>query len=103
MFEGETYLRETWLRADLAIVKAWKGDPAGNLVYRKTARNFNPAMATAGRVTIAEVEEVVECGELDPDHVHTPGIYVQRVVRGVHYEKRIEKLTVRARPKGGSE
>ena len=96
-FEGELYVRETWLRADLAIIKAWKADPAGNLVYRKTARNFNPPMATAGTVTIAEVEEIVELGELDPDHIHTPGIYVNRVIQGAGYEKRIEKLTVRTR------
>src|SRR5687768_5102894 len=85
-FDGELYVRERWLRADLAIVKAWKADPAGNLVYRKTARNFNPAMATAATITIAEVEEIVELGALDPDHVHTPGIYVNRVIRGAHYE-----------------
>ena len=97
-FEGETYLRETWLRADLAIVKAWRSDPEGNLVYRRTARNFNPPMATAARVTIAEVEEIVEAGALDPDHIHTPGIYVDRVIQGPHYEKRIEQRTVRERP-----
>ncbi len=98
VFEGETYLRETWLRADLAIVKAWRGDPEGNLVYRKTARNFNPVMATAGKVTVAEVEEIVEPGRLDPDAIHTPGIYVDRIVQGRAYEKRIEQRTVRARP-----
>ncbi len=97
VFEGETYLRETWLRADLAIVKAWRSDPEGNLVYRRTARNFNPNMATAARVTIAEVEEIVEAGVLDPDQIHTPGIYVDRVIRGASYEKRIERLTVRER------
>jgi 3-oxoacid CoA-transferase subunit A len=97
-FDGITYVRETWLRADLSIVKAWKSDPEGNLVYRKTARNFNPEMATAGRVTIAEVEEIVAAGMLDPDHVHTPGIYVDRVVEGPFYEKRIEQRTVRPRP-----
>ena len=97
-FDGATYVRETWLRADLSIVKAWKADPEGNLVYRKTARNFNPNMATAGRVTIAEVEELVPEGALDPDHVHTPGIYVDRVILGPGYDKRIEKRTVRARP-----
>lgn len=97
-FEGRTYVRETWLRADLSIVKAWKGDTTGNLIYRKTARNFNPPMATAGRVTVAEVEEIVEAGAIDPDHVHTPGIYVDRLVQGRGYEKKIEKLTVRPRP-----
>ena len=97
-FEGDMYVRETWLRADLAIVKAWKADPAGNLVFRKTARNFNPNMATAGRITVAEVEEIVEEGALDPDCVHTPGIYVDRVVRSTVNEKRIEKRTTRSRP-----
>lgn len=101
-FEGELYVRERWLRADLAIVKAWKGDPAGNLVYRKTARNFNPAMATAATITVAEVEEVVELGALDPDHIHTPGIYVNRVIQGAHYEKRIEHRTTRPRPEGAT-
>lgn len=96
-FEGRTYVRETWLRADLSIVKAWKADPEGNLVYRKTARNFNPVMATAGKVTVAEVEEIVEAGALDPDHIHTPGIFVDRIIRGEKYEKRIERLTVRER------
>ena len=99
-FEGETYIRETWLRADLSIVKAWRGDPEGNLVYRKTARNFNPNMATAGRVTLAEVEELVEAGQLDPDLVHTPGIYVDRVLRGTGYTKRIEQRTTRPRAAG---
>lgn len=98
VFEGETYVRETWLRADLAIVKAWKADTAGNLVFRKTARNFNPVMATAGKVTIAEVEEIVDAGAFDPDHVHTPGIYVDRIIRGPAYAKRIEQRTVRPRP-----
>lgn len=98
VFDGETYVRETWLRADLAIVKAWKGDTAGNLVYRKTARNFNPNMATAAKVTIAEVEEIVEPGALDPDGIHTPGIYVNRIIRGDAYEKKIEQRTVRKRP-----
>jgi 3-oxoacid CoA-transferase subunit A len=97
IFEGETYLRETWLRSDLAIVKAWKGDGQGNLIYRKTARNFNPNMATAARVTVAEVEELVEIGSLDPDNIHTPGIFVQRIVQGAHYTKLIEKRTVRKR------
>ncbi|HEY1145608.1 MAG TPA: CoA transferase subunit A [Allosphingosinicella sp.] len=100
-FDGELYVRERWLRADLAIVKAWKADPAGNLVYRKTARNFNPNMATAATITIAEVEEVVEPGALDPDHIHTPGIYVNRVIQGAHYEKRIEQRTTRPRPEAG--
>ncbi len=96
-FDGETYIMETGITADLAIVKAWKADPYGNLVYRKTARNFNPMMATAGKVTIVEVEELVDAGGLDPDHVHTPGIYVQRLFVGRDYEKRIEQRTVRTR------
>lgn len=96
-FDGQTYVRERWLKADLAIVKAWKADPEGNLIYRKTARNFNPIMATAATVTVAEVEEIVAAGELDADAVHTPGIYVDRVVKGERYEKRIEKLTERMR------
>jgi len=95
--DGETYVLETGLTADLAIVKAWKGDTEGNLIYRKTARNFNPMMATAGRVTVAEVEELVEAGTLDPDHIHTPGIFVQRIIRGVNYRKPIEQRTVRQR------
>jgi 3-oxoacid CoA-transferase subunit A len=94
---GETFVLETGLTADLAIVKAWKGDTEGNLVYRKTARNFNPMMATAGRVTVAEVEELVEAGTLDPDHIHTPGIFVQRIFRGTNYRKSIEQRTVRKR------
>jgi 3-oxoacid CoA-transferase subunit A len=93
-FEGKTYLLEQWLRADFAIVKAWKGDTAGNLIYRGTARNFNPMMAAAGKITIAEVEELVPVGELDPNHIHTPGIYVQRIFEGKHYEKRIEQRTI---------
>ena len=97
IFEGEEYLRETWLRADLSIIKAWRADPAGNLVFRKTARNFNPNMATAGRVTVAEVEEIVPEGTLDPDCIHTPVIYVDRIVLSTINEKRIEKLTTRAR------
>jgi len=97
VFEGLTYVRERWLRADLAIVKAWKVDTEGNLVYRKTARNFNPMMATAGKVTIAEVEELVEPGQLDPDKIHTPGIFVQRIIQGRAYSKRIEQRTVRKR------
>jgi 3-oxoacid CoA-transferase subunit A len=96
-FEGEDYIRETWLRADLAIIKAWKADTSGNLVFRKTARNFNPVMATAAKVTVAEVEEIVDVGQLDPDTIHTPGIYVQRVVKGEAYDKKIEKLTTRKR------
>lgn len=96
-FDGKRYIRERWLRADLAVVRAWKGDTQGNLVFRKTARNFNPPMATAATVTVAEVEELVSPGELDPDMVHTPGIYVSRIVRGTHYERRIEQLTVRER------
>jgi 3-oxoacid CoA-transferase subunit A len=95
-FDGETYILETGLKADLAIVKAWMGDRQGNLVYRKTARNFNPMMATAAKVTVAEVEEILPVGGLDPDHIHTPGIYVQRIVQG-EFEKRIEQRTVRKR------
>ena len=98
VFDGETYVRETWLRADLAIVKAWKGDHEGNLVYRKTARNFNPNMATAAKVTIAEVEELVPNGTLDPDQIHTPGIFVNRILQGTNYAKRIEFRTTRPRP-----
>ncbi len=97
IFEGEEYVLETWLRADLAIIKAWKADPAGNLMFRKTARNFNPNMATAGRVTVVEVEEIVAAGTFDPDCIHTPGIYVDRIVKSTINEKRIEKLTTRAR------
>lgn len=97
-FAGEDYVMETGLRADLSIVKAWKGDREGNLVYRKTARNFNPMMATAGAVTVAEVEHLVEIGDLDPDGIHTPGIYVDRILQGAAYEKRIERLTTRPRP-----
>ncbi len=95
-FGGETYILETGLVADLSIVKAWKADREGNLVFRKTARNFNPMMATAGKTTVAEVEEIVETGKLDPDGIHTPGIFVQRVIAGDH-EKRIEQRTVRER------
>ena len=94
-FDGETYILERGLRADLAIVKAWRGDAEGNLVYRMTARNFNPMMATAGKVTVAEVEELVPVGTLNPDCIHTPGIFVQRIVQGAQYEKRIEKRTTR--------
>jgi len=94
-FDGRMYVMEHALKADFAFVKAWKGDKWGNLVYRKTARNFNPMMATAAKVTIAEVEHLVEVGELDPDLVHTPGIYVKRIFQGDAYEKRIERKTVR--------
>jgi 3-oxoacid CoA-transferase subunit A len=93
------HIFEHGLTADFAFVKAWKGDKWGNLVYRKTARNFNPVMATAGRITIAEVEELVEVGQLDPDAIHTPAIYVQRIFQATKYEKRIEKRTVRPRTK----
>ena len=96
-FDGERYVMERGLTADLAIVKAWKGDHAGNLVYRRTARNFNPMMATAGKVTVAEVEALVATGALDPNHVHTPGIYVDRILEGPAYEKRIERETTRPR------
>lgn len=96
-FDGKVYVRESWLRADLALVKAWKADPEGNLVFRKTARNFNAVMATAGRVTVAEVEEIVPAGALDPDAVHTPGVFVNRVVLAAPGEKPIESLTTRAR------
>jgi 3-oxoacid CoA-transferase subunit A len=95
-FEGKLYLMEHWLRADFALIKAWKGDTSGNLVYKKTARNFNPMMATAARITIAEVEELVEPGEIDPDHIVTPGIYVKRILKGENYERRIERRTVRS-------
>lgn len=95
------YVMETGLTADISLVKAWKADTEGNLVYRKTARNFNPMIATAGRITIAEVEEIVQPGELDPDQIHTPGIFVQRLVKGGHYEKHIERLTTRPRPTAG--
>ena len=96
-FGGETYVMETALHADLSIVKAWKGDTEGNLVFRKTARNFNPMMATAGKITVAEVEELVEPGQLDPDQIHTPGIYVKRIIKSVDLEKRIEQRTTRKR------
>lgn len=96
-FEGELYVRETWLKADLSIIKAWRGDAAGNLMFRKTARNFNPVMATAGKVTVAEVEEIVPVGTFDADAIHTPGIYVDRLFQGCDYERRIEKLTTRPR------
>jgi 3-oxoacid CoA-transferase subunit A len=97
-FDSERYVMERGLVADLAIIHAWRGDRAGNLVYRKTARNFNPVMATAGRVTVAEVEHLVEPGEIDPDRIHTPGIFVQRIVPLGSIEKRIEQRTLRRRP-----
>lgn len=96
-FNGKDYLLEMAFDADFALVKAWKGDTAGNLVFRQTARNFNPLMAMAGKITVAEVEELVEVGELDPDHIHTPGIYVHRIFQGSGYEKRIEQRTIRHR------
>jgi 3-oxoacid CoA-transferase subunit A len=99
-FEGETFIRETWLRADLAIIKAWRADTAGNLQFRKTARNFNPIMATAAKVTVVEADELVEAGAIDPDCVHTPGIFVDRIVRSTINEKRIEFRTTRAREPG---
>ncbi len=99
VFNGETFVLETGLVADLSIVKAWKGDTEGNLIYRKTARNFNPSMATAGKVTVAEVEQLVGVGALDPDQIHTPGIFVSRIVEYTTPQKRIEKLTVRPREK----
>jgi 3-oxoacid CoA-transferase subunit A len=95
-FEGRPYVMERWLRADLSIVKAWKADTEGNLVFRRTARNFNPMMAAAGKVCVAEVEEIVPVGSLDPDGIHTPGIYVDRLIQGT-FEKRIEQRTVRKR------
>ena len=94
-FNNKQYLMEYAFDADYALVKAWKGDTDGNLIYRATARNFNPLMAMAGKITIAEVEELVQPGELDPDHIHTPGIYVHRIFKGTNYEKRIEQRTVR--------
>jgi 3-oxoacid CoA-transferase subunit A len=99
-FDGEWYVMETWLRADLSIVKAWKGDREGNLVFRKTARNFNPMMATAGKITVVEVEHLVEVGELNPDCIHTPGIYVNRIFQGRDYRKPIERRTTRPRTGG---
>lgn len=96
-FNGKDYLMEFAFEADFALVKAWKGDACGNLIYKETARNFNPVMAMAGKITIAEVEELVPAGELDPNHIHTPGIYVKRIFQGSNYEKRIEKITVRKR------
>jgi 3-oxoacid CoA-transferase subunit A len=96
-FNGKDYLMEMAFDADFAIVKAWKGDTHGNLIYRQTARNFNPLMAMAGKITIAEVEQLVPAGSLDPDQIHTPGIYVQRIFEGKNYERRIEQRTVRPR------
>src|SRR5215210_8079926 len=96
-FDGQKYIMERSLTADVALVKAWKGDKSGNLIYRMTARNFNPNVATAGKITIAEVEHLVEVGELDPDQIHTPGIFVQRILKGEHYEKRIEQRTLRSK------
>jgi 3-oxoacid CoA-transferase subunit A len=96
-FDGQLYVRETWLKADLTIIKAWRADSAGNLMFRKTARNFNPNMATAAKVTVAEVEEIVPAGTFDPDCIHTPGIFVDRIVKSTINEKRIEKMTVRER------
>ena len=101
-FDGQHYVMETALKADVSLVKAWKADTAGNLIYRKTARNFNPAVATAGKVCIAEAEIIVEVGELDPDHIHTPGIYVDRLVHNPNPEKRIENRTVSAAGNGGA-
>ena len=97
VFDGIEYVRERWLQADLSLVKAWRADPEGNLVFHKTARNFNPMMAAAGRVTIAEVEEMVPAGTLDPDHIHTPGVHVDHVIMATINEKRIERLTERER------
>jgi len=97
-FDGEAYVMERGLTADLSIVKAWKGDAEGNLLYRKTARNFNPMMATAGRITVAEVEHLVPVGALDPDQIHTPGIFVDRILQGAVFERRIERVTTRPRP-----
>jgi 3-oxoacid CoA-transferase subunit A len=101
-FDGRLYVLEPAITGDYAIVKAWKGDRFGNLVYRHTAMNFNPMMATAGRITIAEVEQLVEVGDLDPDHIHTPGIYVHRIFQGASYEKRIERKTTRAAASGAA-
>ena len=97
-FDGEAYVMERGLTADLSIIKAWKGDTEGNLVYRKTARNFNPMMATAGTACVAEVEHLVQPGQLDPDQIHTPGIYIDRILAGAVFEKRIERVTTQPRP-----
>lgn len=94
-FDGRTYVLERAIRGEFAFVKAWRGDTYGNLIYRKTSRNFNPMVATAGKITIAEVEELVPVGELDPDQIHTPGVFVQRIFKGTNYQKRIENLTVK--------
>ncbi len=102
-FDGELYVRETWLKADLAVIKAWRADPHGNLQFRKTARNFKPGMATAGAVTVVEAEELVEAGAIAPECVHTPGIYVDRIVRSTINQKRIENLTVRTRKQAAGE
>ena len=101
-FDGEMYVMERGLTADLSIVKAWMGDHEGNLVYRRTARNFNPMMATAAKVTVAEVEDLVVTGQLDKDNIHTPGIYVDHVFKGAHFEKRIEQATTRPREKANA-
>jgi len=101
-FDGEIHIMETGLKADVSLVKAWKADTEGNLIFRKTARNFNPMMATAGKVTVAEVEELVEKGELDPDQIHTPGIFVQRIIVSKNLEKRIEQLTTRQKNSEGN-
>ena len=96
VFGGKPHILESALKADFSFVKAWKGDTAGNLIYKGTARNFNPLMAMAGKITVAEVEELVPAGELDPNQIHTPGIFVQRIIKGDKYEKRIEQRTVRS-------
>ena len=101
-FNGEWYVMETGIVADVALVKAWKGDTDGNLIYRKTARNFNPMIATCGKITVAEVEELVEPGELHPDQIHTPGIFVDRIIKGANYVKHIERLTTTPRPGSAS-
>jgi len=101
-FEGELYVMERGLTADLSIVKAWKGDAEGNLIYRMTARNFNPMMATAGKACVVEVEDLVDIGDLDANDIHTPGIYVDRIIKGAHFEKRIEQLTTRQRETAGA-
>ncbi|MBL4603184.1 MAG: CoA transferase subunit A [Emcibacteraceae bacterium] len=99
-FDGETYILETGLKADVSLIKAWKADKEGNLIFKKTARNFNPMMASAGKVSIVEVEELVETGELDPDQIHTPGIFIQRIIVSKNLEKRIEQLTTRTKKEG---
>ena len=97
IFNGQPHILESALQADFAFIKAWKGDTAGNLIYKSTARNFNPMMAMAGKITVAEVENLVPAGELDPASIHTPGIFIQRIFQGKNYEKRIEQLTVRTK------